>query len=66
MLNDTIKNEVVSKTFDNSVGDKASVLNLTLLTKSSVFVYKDADISDFAKQIISAYYFAKYRNVQCD
>lgn len=52
-VKDTKQNTDVSKSFDSNVGDKASLLNLSLTTKTSVLTYKPKDIDSFASQLLS-------------
>lgn len=52
-VKDSLKNEDITKAFDNSVGDKATILNLSLTTKTSILVYKSEDLNTYAKDLLS-------------
>lgn len=54
LISDSINNQVITKTFDSAVGDKADVLNLTLVTKTSELFYKQDDIDKFSSNLLSS------------
>jgi hypothetical protein len=54
LINQSVTNSIVVKSYDNSVGTQAATLNLTLTTKTSGLAIKQTDLSTVAKDIVAS------------